>query len=103
MAYVGKVSVTNDWAKLEDLIQAQVSGQSSFAFDTSKTYSLQTDSGGADFGVRLCNSATEPAAEDDGEHLVDDQFGKYTPESGAYLWVKSRGNSTGVKLSVSEN
>lgn len=103
MAYVGKVVVTQDWAKLEDLIKAQVEGQSSFAFDTSKTYELQTDcEQHAPFGVRVCNSASEPSDADAGEHLSDDQSGEYKPESGIYLWVKVRGNTTDVKLSVSE-
>ena len=43
MSYVGKVKVSSAWTKLEDLIQAQVDGQSAFAFDTSKTYSVQAD------------------------------------------------------------
>lgn len=103
MAYIGKVSVTSAWAKLEDLIQAQVDGQSSFSFSTSNTYQLQADSElHAPFGVRVCNSASEPSNDDDGEHLTDEQSGEYKPESGVYLWVKTRGNTTGIKLSVSE-
>lgn len=103
MANIGKVNVANDWEKLEDLIKAQVDGQSSFAFDTSKTYQLQTDcEQHAPFGVRFCSAASEPSEADAGEHLSDDQSGEYKPEAGVYLWVKIRGNTTNVKLSVSE-
>ena len=31
--YIGKVLLSDEWEKLEDLIQDQVSGQSAFAFD----------------------------------------------------------------------
>ena len=103
MAYIGKVSVTSAWAKLEDLIKAQVDGQSSFAFDTSKTYQLQADSElHAPFGVRICNASAEPSEDDAGEHLTDEQSGEYKPESGVNLYVKTRGNTTGIKISVSE-
>ena len=105
MAYVGKVSITSEWAKLEDLIQAQVDGQSSFAFDTSKTYTIQTDcEKSAPFGARFCNTASTPENDDDGEYLTDTFVGAlYQPESGAYLYVRTRGNTTDIKVSVSEN
>ncbi len=105
MAYIGKVTLTSDWEKLEDLIKAQVEGQSAFAFDTSKEYGIQTDTprGPYIFGAYLCNSTTEPAEADDGEHLEQENFGIYKPESGVYLWVKKRGVDGTVKLSVSEN
>ena len=45
MAYIGKVSITQEWADLESLIQAQVDGQSSFAFTTGTKYSLQPEKG----------------------------------------------------------
>lgn len=104
MAYIGKVSVTSAQTKLEDLIKSQVSGQSSFAFDTSKKYSLMADvkTSPVMFGVYVCNSATEPANDDDGEYLTDGLFGEYKPESGVNLWIKTRGNATDVKVSVSE-
>lgn len=107
MAYIGKVKLTTEWEKLEDLIKAQVTGQSAFAFDTSKEYAIQTDTprGPYIFGAYLCNSATEPGSADDGEHMEQEQFGIYKPESGVYMWVKSRGTSetVEVKLSISEN
>ena len=104
MAYIGKVTLTSSWAKLEDLIKAQVDGQSAFAFDTSKKYGIEVDTqrGPYIFGAYLCNSATEPANADDGEHLEQENFGVYQPESGAYLWVKARGQQETVKISVSE-
>ena len=103
MAYVGKVSITSTWAKLEDLIKSQVSGQSAFAFDTDKTYSIQTEGTNLPFGARFCNSATEPSADDDGEHLTDEQFAVYKPESGVYLYVKKVRSLGVLKVSVSEN
>lgn len=104
MAYVGKVSVTGDWEKLEDLIQEQVDGQSSFAFDTSKKYSLQADNKNSPvmIGVYVCNSISKPENADDGEYLTEGLYSEYKPESGADLWIKTRGNSTGVKVAVSE-
>lgn len=104
MAYIGKVKLSSTWEKLEDLIKAQVDGQSAFAFDTSKEYGIQADTprGPYIFGAYLCNSATEPAEADDGEHLEQENFGIYQPASGVYLWVKTRGVDGDVKLSVSE-
>lgn len=103
MSYIGKVKVSSAWTKLEDLIQAQVDGQSSFAFDTSKTYSVQADTQAqVGFGAYVCNSATEPTNDDDGEYLTEGLFGVYKPSSGVYLYVRARGNSTNTKISVSE-
>lgn len=104
MAYIGKVTINSEWAKLEDLIKDQVSGQSAFAFDTSKTYLLQVETtrGQYVFGSYVCSSATEPANADDGEHLEEDNFGIYEPESGIYLWVKARGSNRSIKMSISE-
>ena len=104
MAYIGKVTLTNEWEKLEDLIKAQVDGQSAFAFDTSKDYGIQVDTARGPYicGAYLCNSTSEPAETDDGEHLEAEMFGEYTPESGIYLWVKSRGDASVVKMSISE-
>lgn len=104
MAYIGKIVVTDEWEKLEDLIKDQVSGQSAFAFDTSKTYNLQVETtrGQFVFGVRLCNSTTEPANADDGEHLEAENMAMYQPESGVYLWVKNRDANTSIKMSISE-
>jgi len=42
--YLGQVKITAEWAKLEDLIKAQIYGQSAFAFDTTKKYQLQCKS-----------------------------------------------------------
>lgn len=106
MAYIGKVKLTTEWEKLEDLIKAQVAGQSAFAFDTSKEYSVQAETprGPYIMGAYLCNTASEPSNLDDGEHLEQEQMCVYQPESGQYLWVRSRGTAENadVKLSVSE-
>lgn len=103
MAYIGKVTLTDEWAKLVDLIQAQVDGQSSFAFDTSKEYQIQVDTvkTNHDYSAYFCSSATEPTEKDAGEHLDNNLPGIYQPESGVDLWVKT--TTTGmVKVSVSE-
>lgn len=104
MAYIGKVTLTDSWAKLEDLIKAQVDGQSAFAFDTSKKYSIQVDTikENNDYSAYFCNSATEPANPDDGEHLNNDLFAEYAPESGVYLYVKKVKSLGIIKVSVSQ-
>lgn len=104
MAYIGKVTLTDSWAKLEDLIKAQVDGQSAFAFDTTKKYSIQVDTVKAnhDYSGYFCNSATEPSATDDGEHLDNNLFAVYEPESGVDLWVKEATSAGKIKVSVSE-
>ena len=105
MADIGKITITSEWAKVEDLIKAQVDDQSSFAFDTDKTYTIQTDcEQHAPFGARFSISATKPTEPDAGAYLTDDFPGAiYNPKSGVYLWVKIRGNTTSVKVFVSEN
>jgi len=99
MAYVGKVNVSGDWEKVEDLIKAQVEGQDNFVFDTSKSYPIQVDGG---FGIYLCSASTTPTAPDEGEFLTDGERAVFKPESNKDLYVKVRGNSGGVKLSVSD-
>lgn len=103
MAYIGKVTLSQDWEKLEDLIKDQVDGQGSFAFENGKDYSLQVDSPNLEimFGAYVCVSENKPALRDDGEHLTC-QSGFYTAESGVSLWVKIRGNTTNIKMAVSE-
>ena len=102
MAYIGKVSITNDWEKLEDLIKEQVDGQSSFAFDTTKKYAIQTDGPTLPYGARFCTSATRPESPDVGGHLSDQQQGIYEPESGVYLYVKKFKSLGVLKVSVEE-
>lgn len=85
MAYIGKVKLTNEWTKVEDLIKAQVEGQSSFAFADGSTYQIQSD---AMYGARLCEAATAPADKNDGERVLEDHVGIYQPESGTYLYAK---------------
>lgn len=104
MAYIGKVELKETWEKLEDLIKAQVTGQSAFAFDASKTYSMMTDTANdtCEIGAYWCSSATKPTALNDGEYLDPGVQGIYQPESGAYLWVKIRGAKHEVRLAISE-
>lgn len=104
MSDIGKIKITSEWSKVEDLIKAQVSGQSSFSFDVSKDYQLQSDSATSTvmFGAYLCESSSTPENPDDGEYLVEGLTGQYKPTSGKYLWIKTRGNTTDVKVSVSE-
>ena len=82
--YIGTVEVNNTWQKLDTLIQAQVSGQSAFAFDADTTYQLQAE---GNFGVRLCEQADEPG-EKDGFRIRGTQPANYKVQAGAYLWVK---------------
>lgn len=103
MAYIGKITITSEWAKVEDLIKAQVDGQTSFAFDSEKEYFIMADGAPSPvmFGVYVCDSSTEPSNDTEGEYLTEGLPGIYQPESGSYLWIKTRGNTTGVTVSVS--
>ena len=85
MAYIGKVEVDNTWQKVEDLIKAQVTGQSAFAFDENSIYQLQSEAG---YGCRLCNTTSTPADGNDGEVILQDKVGIYKKEGGAYLFAK---------------
>lgn len=104
MAYIGKVTLTDSWEKLEDLIKA-LDGQSTFAFDTTKQYAIQVDTilSNCNYSGRFCNSATEPANPDDGEHY-DSSMAPfvYEPASGIDLYVKKATKVGTVKVSVSE-
>lgn len=104
MAYIGKVTLTNEWEKLEDLIKAQVDGQSAFAFNGSKQYQLQVDTPRGPYisGAYLCVAASEPTPADDGEHLAEQKCALYQTETGTYLWVKTQADQGDVKMSVSE-
>ena len=77
--YIGKVLLTNEWEKLEDLIKAQVSGQSAFAFDSTKTYQLQGEGVEA---IRLCDKSDAPADLKDGERIKGTQTAFYKPSDG---------------------
>lgn len=79
MLYIGKVLLTNEWESLADLIQDQVSGQSSFAFDSEKTYLLQGEGVTA---VRLCDASAEPTDNLAGLRIDDTQIMEYTPSTG---------------------
>lgn len=83
--YIGKVEVTNEWTKVEDLIKDQVEGQSSFAFAAGNTYQLQAE---ASYGCRLCNAASKPEEGNDGEVILSTQVGKYEFEAGNALYAK---------------
>lgn len=97
MAYIGKIKLTTTWAKVEDLIKAQVEGQSAFAFDSTKTYSIQSHSASL---VNIANVAAAPASADDGECLELHMVAKYTPDT-SILYVRS-GAGKKASLSISE-
>ena len=98
MAYIGKVSITQEWASLTDLIQAQVSGQSSFAFSSGSTYSLQPEKG----LCGVCVTSSTPTDLLAGEHIDQDQFGKYTPDGSNDIYVRSKESDAVILLAVSE-
>ena len=91
--YIGKVLLSDEWEKLEDLIKAQVSGQSSFAFDSSKTYQLQ---GECDheavkevlLAARLCEASAEPTDNAAGFRIINTQCADYQPSTGS-LYVRA--------------
>ena len=98
MAYVGKIKVPNEWATLASLIQAQIDGQSSFAFQSGKTYSIQVESG----SLRVCNTSSTPTDSVDGEHLDEHQIGIYEPDGTNALYAKTKTKEGVVLVSVSE-
>lgn len=84
MLYTGKVLLTNEWEKLEDLIQEQVSGQSSFAFDADTTYILQGEGVEA---ARLCDASVKPTDDIAGLRIEGTQIIEYNPSAGT-LYVR---------------
>lgn len=102
MSYIGKVEVNNSWAKLEDLIKAQVEGQSSFAFDSDTKYVLQCE---GEYGARFCDVASKPSDDEDKEGFVikDTQAAYYKPSDSKDLYTKCRYNSVVlVKIGILE-
>lgn len=98
MAYIGKVKVSNTWESLADLIQAQVEGQSAFAFGSS-TYQLQ---GEGPIGVRMASASSKPDSDDEGERIFGTQVAIYEKDSGT-LYVKAEQNSpNGQLLKISQ-
>ena len=83
--YIGKVEVNATWQKLDTLIQAQVSGQSTFEFDADTTYQLQ---GEGKYGIRLCEAASAPTDPQAGLRIKRTQTAHYKAASGYYLYVK---------------
>ena len=97
MAYIGKVKVSDTWESLEDLIQAQVEGQSSFAFGDS-TYQFQ---GEGPVGVRFADASAAPTDNEDGERIAGTQVAIYEPS--ATLYVKAEVNTPeGQWVKISE-
>ena len=98
-----KVKVTQEWQKLQDLIQA-LDGQSEFTFDTSTEYRLQVDFANDSVltGVYCKEFATKPLVNNVGFHIEDNNFAFYQPTDGLDLWVKVRGSADFVNLEVSE-
>ena len=90
--YIGKVDINDTWQKLEDLIKAQVDGQSSFAFDSDTKYQLQAETS---FGARFCEAATEPDDKNEGFCIAETQVAFYKPGSDP-LWVKTKHENFGL-------
>jgi hypothetical protein len=83
--YIGKVEVTNEWQKLDALIQAQVDGQSAFTFDSAVTYQIQ---GEGNYGIRLCEVADAPTDPKVGLRIRGVQPAHFKVDSGYDLYVK---------------
>lgn len=86
--YIGKVLLSDEWEKLEDLIKEQVSGQSAFAFDSTKTYQLQGECDHESvkevlLAVRLCETSATPTDDKDGDRIVGTQCANYQPSTGS--------------------
>lgn len=84
--YLGKVEISNSWTKLEDLIKAQVEGQSEFAFDADTKYQIQ---GEGEFSCRLCDFTTAPTNNYDGVRLYNTQTAVYKKSTSGYLYVRT--------------
>lgn len=97
MAYIGKIKLKTTWEKAEDLIKAQIGGQSSFSFDSTKTYVIQAHGLGL---VNVANVSTAPTSENDGERLANLMSAKYTPDTDK-LYVRADTGNT-MELSISE-
>lgn len=98
MAYIGKVSITQEWADLESLIQAQVDGQSAFTFTTGTKYQLQPEKG----LMGMCVASAEPDSLLAGEHLNQDQTAIYEPDGTNGIYVRSKEEDAVILLAVSE-
>jgi len=85
MAYIGKVKVSTEWTTVEDLVQAQVEGQSTFAFDGDTTYQLQAES---DSGCRFVEASSTPEDPKDGNCIIGTQCAFYKKDTGD-LYVRS--------------
>ena len=99
--YIGKVKLSNEWQKLEDVIKAQVEGQSGFAFSNGKDYQLQ---GEGNYAVRLCDSSALPADAQDGERIAETQTAIYQKDNSSELYVRTEQDipSGNVWLKISE-
>lgn len=97
---IGKIVVPTTWAKLEDLIKAQINGQSAFSFGADEVYELQgeTNQATANLPVRLCNSASTPSKLYDGKRIKGTQVAQYSKEADADLYV--RADLSGLFLNV---
>ena len=84
--YIGKVEIHQQWETVEGLIKAQVEGQSSFAFDSSKTYQLQAE---GNYGVRLMDAAAAPSDVEEGFVIEGTQPANYKVSTGKNLYVKT--------------
>lgn len=97
--YIGKVEIKDEWEKLEDLIKAQVEGQSAFAFDSDTKYVLQSESS---FGARFCEASTTPSDKNEGFCITETQSAYYKPGNDD-LYVKTKHGTYGLlKIGVLE-
>lgn len=87
--YIGKVKISNTWSKLEDLIKAQVEGQSSFEFSEGTSYQLQ---GEGNYGIRLCDNSAAPSDLQDGERIIETQTAIYEKSDGD-LYVRTEADN----------
>ena len=83
--YIATVKVPKQWISLESLIQEQVEGQSSFAFDSNTTYQLQGES---DAGIRLLEASIAPDNRKEGFRILGTQVALYKKSTGS-LFVSS--------------
>lgn len=85
--YIGKVLLSNEWENLEDLVQEQVSGQSTFAFEADKKYQFQGEcffegTKEVHLAARLCENTTDPSDTKDGFRITHTQCAIYQPSTG---------------------
>ncbi len=104
MANIGNVVITKEWANLQDLIRAQIDGQSAFTFDSTKTYSLIVDTGVSvdAMGAYYCETTTKPTEINAGNPIEPCEQVIFEFTDGVPLWVKVRGSGDVARISIDE-